>query len=73
MEKLGPSATARVTCHKTKTGVAILKVAVFSPDIPDRYAFRTYHHEVGGTLDQAIAKALRSCGLVSAWVWGRLP
>lgn len=70
MKNLAPTATARVALRQTKAGKQILIVSVVTPD---DVAFRTYEHEVGCEQEQAVANALRSLGLPSAWVWGSLP
>ena len=59
----------RVTVVKTATGKTVLKVAVLASDA---IHWRTYEHHVGCDTDAAVARALKSLGLPSAWVWGRL-
>ena len=69
MKILTPTCTARVAVRTTKTGKQTLIVSVVTPDA---VAFRTYEHVVGCDQELAVAKALRSLGLASAWVWGAL-
>lgn len=67
---LTSTATARVAFRTTKGGKNIMLVSVVTPDA---VAFRTYEHIQGGGTERAVAMALRSLGLPSAWVWGDLP
>lgn len=64
-----PTATARVSFRKTRAGGQLLLVSVVTPDT---VAFRTYEHVQGDEQERAVAMALRSLGLPSAWVWGTL-
>lgn len=66
---LTPTATAHVSTRTTKDGKQLLLVSVVTPaDV----AFRTYEHIQGNETERAVAMALRSFGLPSAWVWGTL-
>jgi hypothetical protein len=68
-----PTALARIAYRKTSDGKPILKVSVISPDVPDGIAFRTYIHTPGCDTDKVVSRALKSCGLASAWTWAALP
>jgi hypothetical protein len=52
-----------------KSGTLIVRVAVITAD---GIYWRTYEHAPGCELDAAISRALSSCGMASAWVWGSL-
>lgn len=69
MKNLSPTCTARVSVHTTKAGKQNLLVSVVTPDA---VAFRTYERIHDDERETAIANALRSLGLPSAWVWGFL-
>lgn len=69
MKNLSPTCTAHVSVQTTKTGKQNLLVSVVTPDA---VSFRTYERVHGDERETAIANALRSLGLPSAWVWGCL-
>ena len=70
METLTPPAAASITRHTTRKGKLLLKVRIKTPGDPPSY--RTYTHDPDTPLERVVARALRSVGQPSAWVWGHL-